>query len=103
MFWLLPRDGRGWFRAVLFLFQAFPIVAFFVVCYFQSVWPHHTRWHMTDLQLFIIAGDFVCLIVLATIGVAQLFTGRHRCAYVNVGLAALTVLLCSPLLNFLKA
>jgi hypothetical protein len=103
MFRVIPRDGRGWLRVVLFLFQAFPIVASFVVGYFGSVWPHRTGWTMDDLKLFIIAGDFVCLIVVATVGIAQLFTGRRRRACVNLGLAALTVLLCFPLLNFVRA
>jgi hypothetical protein len=102
MFRVIPRDGRGWLRVILFLFQAFPIVAFFVAGYFGSVWPHRTRWTMDDLKLFIIGGDFVCLIVLACVGVAQLITRHPRQACLNLGLAALTVLLCCPLLNFVR-
>jgi hypothetical protein len=102
MFRVIPQDRRGWFRVALFLFQAFPIVAFFVVGYFDSLWPHRTRWSMDDLKLFVIAGDFVCLIVLLCVGVAQLFTGHRRHACLNLGFAALTVLLCLPLLNFVR-
>ena|SRR5690348_11432692 len=103
MFRVIPQDRKGWVKVLLFLFQAFPIAAFIVSGYFNSIWAHHTRWTMDDLKLFIIAGDVVCLIVLATVGIAQLFTGHRRHACLNLGLAAGTVLLCLPLLNFVRA
>ena len=97
-----PENRQAWLSALLFLFQAFPIIAFLTAAYFAGVWPHRTRWSMDDLKLFIIAGDFVCLVVLLGVGITQLFIGRRCSACLNLGLAALTVLACLPMLNFVR-
>lgn len=98
-----PQSRQAWFNAGLFPFQIFPILAFIVGRYFTSVWPHYTRWSMDELKLFIIAGDIVCLIPFLGVGGLQLFTGHRRAACLNIGLAALTVLLCLPFLHFVRA
>jgi hypothetical protein len=102
MWRVLPRSKRDWSRAALFLFQSFPLIAFLVVRYFQSIWPGHTRWTMDDLKLFVIFGDFVCVTVLVCVGFGQLVAGRRRSGCLNLGLAASGVCVCLPLLSFVR-
>lgn len=98
-----PQSRRAWQNALLFPFQAFPVLAFILGRYFGSVWPHHTPWSMDDLKLSIIAGDAVCVVTLLCVALFHLFAGDRRAACLNSGLAALGAILCLPFLSFVRA
>ncbi len=102
MFRFLPESCDGWRRAALFLFQAFPVVGFFVAQSFGGIWPRNTRWSMDDLRLLIILGDFACIAVLFCVGCAQIYAGRLRPGFLNLILAELTAVLFMPPLSFVR-
>ena len=88
---------------LVFPFQAYVIIAFFVERYFASIWPGHTRWTMTDLKLFMAAGYVVCFLFFLVVGVRKLFLRQWTIACLHFGFAVLSVFLCLPMLNFVQA
>jgi hypothetical protein len=103
MFHLFPKRRQDWLRVLVFPFQAYVIIAFFVERYFASIWPGHTRWTMTDLKLFMVSGNVVCFFVFLVAGVRQSFLRQWTVACLHFGFAVLSVLLCLPMLNFVQA
>jgi hypothetical protein len=93
MFRLFPKDWQDWLRVFVFPFQAYVILAPASYCYLLSIWPHRGGVRpLNDFGHQLSHGFFLCLIVLAAVGFHQKTLGHRISAYVNLGLAALSLL-----------
>jgi hypothetical protein len=102
MFHAFPKSRSEWLRVLLFPFQAYVVVAYFVEqCFVRSL-PGNGgyRASLTSFKLWVISGYSVCFIVLLCVGIIQLSTGRRVRGVVNIGLAILGALLGLSMMNF---
>jgi DMSO/TMAO reductase YedYZ heme-binding membrane subunit len=93
MFRLFPKDWQDWLRAFVFPFQTYVILAPASYCYVLSIWTRHGGVRpLDDFGHQLSIGFFLCLIVLAAAGFQQKTSGHRISAYVNLGLAVLSLL-----------
>jgi hypothetical protein len=103
MFRLFPKNRQDWLRVVVFPFQAYVILGPASYCYWLHIWPHQGEvGPLNDFGHQLSAGYLLCLLVLATIGFRQLVLEHGRKAYVNLGLAALSLLLICLTPNWIQ-
>jgi hypothetical protein len=89
MFQLFPKRKREWLRVLLFPFQAFVVVGYFVHHYFFSSLPYGYRGELSNLNVDMLFGYAVCFLVLLVVGIAQIAKGHRMLGIFNMGLAAL--------------
>jgi len=100
MFRAFPKSRREWLQVLLFPFQAYVVVAYFVEQYFVRLLPGKYRGSLMSFKHWVISGYSVCFIVLLCVGIIQLSTGRRARGFLNIGLAILGALLGLSMMNF---
>jgi hypothetical protein len=102
MFHLFPRARQEWLRVLLFPFQAYVVVAYFVEQYFIHSLPGNGgyRGSLDEFAICVVAGYAVCFLVLLCVGISQMVAGHRLRGFLNVGLAVLGCLLGLWMMNF---
>jgi hypothetical protein len=94
VFYCFPKKRIEWLRVLLFPFQAYVVVAFFVERFFWSSLPAGGgyRGSLSGFVAGVILGYVACAVVLFGVGSIQILTGHRRNGCQNLCLAGLGVL-----------
>ena len=104
MFRAFPKSRGEWWRALIFPFQAYFVVAYIVEQYFVTSLPAYGgyRGALSEFKCCVIFGYAICFVVLLSTGTIQLLRGHWLCGAVNLGLALFGMLLGLSMTNFIS-